>query len=67
MNDLDHNLLKPKNENCYCILCTPEILPFCQINEKVSISKGNLNKPTDALVNLMNQFNNFTDDEREMN
>ena len=25
----------------------------------------NLNKPTDALVNLMNQLNNFTDDEKE--
>ena len=46
-------------------MCTPEILPFCQINEKVSILKGNLNKPTDSLVNLMNQLNNFTDDEKE--
>ena len=25
----------------------------------------NLNKPTDALVNLMNQLNNFTDGEKE--
>ena len=25
----------------------------------------NLNKPTDALVNLMNQLNNFTDDKKE--
>ena len=65
LNDLDYNLLKPKNENWYCILCTPEILPFCQINEKMSIPKGNLNKPTDALVNLMNQLNNFTEDEKE--
>ena len=31
----------------------------------MSISKGNLNKPTDALVNLMNQLNNFTNDEKE--
>ena len=31
----------------------------------MSIPKGNLNKPTDALVNLMNQLNNFTDDEKE--
>ena len=46
-------------------MCTPEILPFCQINEKVSILKGNLNKPSDSLVNLMNQLNNFTDDEKE--
>ena len=65
LNDLNYNLLKSKNENWYCILCTPEILPFCQINEKVSILKGNLNKPTDSLVNLMNQLNNFTDDEKE--
>ena len=28
-------------------------------------SKGNLNKPTVALINLMNQLNNFTDDEKE--
>ena len=41
------------------------ILPFCQINEKMSIAKENLNKPTDALVNLTNQLNNFTDDEKE--
>ena len=26
--------------------------------------KGNLNKPTVALINLMNQLNNFTDDEK---
>ena len=32
----------------------------------MSIPKGNLNNPTDALVNLMNQFNNFTDDEKKM-
>ena len=38
---------------------------FFQINEKVSIPKGNLNKPTDALVNLMSQLNNFSDDEKE--
>ena len=28
-------------------------------------SKGNLNKPTVALINLMNQLNNFTDDEKQ--
>ena len=65
LNDLDYKLLKSKNENWYCILCTPEILLFCQINEKMFIPKGNLNKPTDALVNLMNQLNNFTEDEKE--
>ena len=31
----------------------------------MSILKGNLNKPTGALVNLMNQLNNFTDDKKE--
>ena len=30
----------------------------------MSIPKGNLNKPTDALVNLF-QLNNFTDDAKE--
>ena len=28
-------------------------------------SKGNLNKPTVALTNLVNQLNNFTDGENE--
>ena len=42
-----------------------KILLFCQINERVSIPKGNLNKPTDAFVNLMNQLDNFPDDEKE--
>ena len=42
-----------------------KILLFCQINERVSIPKGNLNKPTDAFVNLMNQLNNFTGNEKE--
>ena len=28
-------------------------------------AKGNLNNPTDALVNLMNKLNNFTYDEKE--
>ena len=51
--------------NWSCILCTPEILCFCQINEKKSNPKGNLNKATDALVNLMNQLNTFTDDKKE--
>ena len=31
----------------------------------MSIPKGNLNKPTDALVNLMCRLNNFTDDKKE--
>ena len=65
LNDFDYILLKSKNENWYCILCTSEILPFCQINEKMSIPKGHLNKPTGALVNIMNHLNNFTDDEKE--
>ena len=65
LSDLNYNLLKSKNENWYCILCTPKILPFCQINEKMSILRGNLNEPADALVNLMNQLINFTDDEKE--
>ena len=46
-------------------ICTPEILLFCQIDENVSIPKGNLNKPTDAFVNFMNQLNNFTGNEKE--
>ena len=65
LNNLGYNLLKSKNEKWYCILCAPEILPFCQINDKMSIAKENLNKPTDALVNLMNHLNNFTDDAKE--
>ena len=43
LNDLHYNLQKSKNENWYCIQCTPKILPFCQIDEKMSIPKGNLN------------------------
>ena len=31
----------------------------------MSLPKGSLNKPTGALINLMNQLNNFTDDEKE--
>ena len=67
LNDLDYNLLKSKNEFWYCILCTSEILPFCTVNSIMPLksNKGNLNKPTDALINLMNQLNNFTDGEKE--
>ena len=66
LNDLDYNLLKSKNEFWYCILCTSEILPFCStVNSIMPQSKGNLNKPTVALINLMNQLNNFTDYEKE--
>ena len=68
LNDLDYNILKSKHENWYCILCTPEILPFCQINEKMYIPKENLNKPSDALVNLMkllSWFIRLTNDEKE--
>ena len=31
----------------------------------MSFPKGSLNKPTPALINLMNQLNNFTEDEKE--
>ena len=31
----------------------------------MSLPKGSLNKPTSALINLMNQLNNFIDDEKE--
>ena len=31
----------------------------------MSIPKGNLNKPADPLVNLLNQLKNFTDDRKE--
>ena len=31
----------------------------------MSIPKGNLNKPTDPLDNLLNQLDNFTDDKKE--
>ena len=31
----------------------------------MSLPEGNLNKPTAALISLMNQLNNFTDDEKE--
>ena len=31
----------------------------------MSIPQGSLNKPTDALVNLMTLLNNFIDDEKE--
>ena len=65
LNDLDFNLLKSKNEFWYCILCASEILPFCTVNLVMSLPKGKLNKPTGALINLMNQLNNFTDDEKE--
>ena len=36
-----------------------------KLMKKCLFLKGNLNKPTDSLVNLMNQLNNFTDDEKE--
>ena len=65
LNEINYSILKSKNENWYCMVFTPEIPPFCQSNEKNSIPKGNLNKPTDGLVNLMNQLNNFKDDEKE--
>ena len=65
LNDLDYNLLKSKNKYWYCILCTSEILPFSTVNSVMSLPKGSLNKPTSALINLMNQLNNFIDDEKE--
>ena len=65
LNDLDYNHLKSKNEFWYCILCTSEILPFCTVNSIMLPPKGSLNKPTDALINHINQLNNFTDDEKE--
>ena len=64
LNDLDYNL-KSKNEFWYCMLCTSDILPFCTVNPVMSLPKGSLNKPTGALINLMNQLNNFTGDEKE--
>ena len=65
LNDLDYSLQKSKNKFWYCILCTSEILPFCTVKSVTSLPKGSLNKPTGALINLMNQLNNFLDDEKE--
>ena len=66
LNDLDYNLLESKDEFWYCILCTSEVLPFCTVNSIMPLkSKGNLNKSTVALINLMNQLNSFIDDEKE--
>ena len=45
------------------------ITPVCLIgfiwSVIISLPKGNSNKSTGALVNLMIQFNNFTDDKKE--
>ena len=38
---------------------------FVLLNSVMSLPKGSLNKPTGALINLMNQLNNFTDDKKE--
>ena len=64
LNDLNYNL-NSKNEFWYRILCTSEILPFFTVNSVMSLPKGSLNKFTGAFINLMNQFNNFTDDKKE--
>ena len=65
LNDLGYNLLKSNNVFWYCILHTSEILPFCTFNSIISLPKGNLSKPTGALISLINQLNNFTDDKKE--
>ena len=41
------------------------MLPFCTVNSIMSLLKENLNKPTEALISLLNQFHNFTDDEEK--
>ena len=41
-----------------------KLFGFVKLMKKISISKGNLNKPT-TLVNPMKQLNNFTNDEKE--
>ena len=41
-----------------------KLFGFVKLMKKMSISKGNLNKPT-TLVNPMKQLNNFTNDEKE--
>ena len=67
LNDIDYNPLDSKNEFWYGILCTSRILLFCStVNSIMPLKpKGNLSKPTVALINLMNQLNNFTDYEKE--
>ena len=35
-------------------LRTSEMVPFCTVNSAMSLYKGNLNKPTGALIHLMN-------------
>ena len=44
-----------------------EILPFSTVNSVMSLPKGSLSKLTGALISLMNQLTNFTDDETKMN
>ena len=68
LNDLGYyNLLKSKNKFQYCILCTSEMLPFCTINSIISLPEENLNKPTEALISLLNQLHNFTGNKKKMN
>ena len=45
------------------MLCTSGILAFYTVNPKISLPKGNLNKPTGTLANLTN---NFTDKENKL-
>ena len=49
----------------YCVhLKSFHFILFNSINP---LLKGNLNKPTGALINLMSQLNNFSDQEKENN
>ena len=41
------------------------MLPFCIVKSIMPLPKGNLNKPTGALIDLMNQLNNFTNNEKQ--
>ena len=41
------------------------MLAFCFVKTIMSFPKGNLIKFASALVSLMNQLNNFTDDEKK--
>ena len=64
INYFDFKYLKNNKDFWYCIKCIPQIFPFCtnEINQ-ANISSKYLSKPKPALLNLIDQWNNYPNEQ----
>ena len=64
LSDFDFKYLQNNKDFQYCIKCIPQIFPFSTNKIKqANISSKYLSKPKQALLNLISQLNNYSNEQ----